>query len=113
MTTDAYVDAGLFRKIMAIREGINSGNVNAVWAEQMLQRIVENDRSADFFIRKPWITVGWPGHEEFERILATPSGHHKGFDPKFAELMGRMMRGYGLHLRSDTIDLTLDNMKSL
>lgn len=100
----------LLRKCIALREGIRSRNLNPLWVDFMLQRVIENDHSADFALRPVWMTLKRPKRSELHWLLNRAEQRRNGV---IAKEVRALLGATDLTEGPDTVDITLVTKKTL
>ncbi len=101
----------LMRKMVALREGMQKGNLNPLWVESMLQNVSDNNRTADFFLRPVFATLRRPSLAEIKKVLAKKTHIHSlnRFRPDLPELFESVNWTAG----PDEVDVTIVTKKNL
>jgi len=110
MDKNEQQDAMLFRKSIALREGIRAGGLDPLWVEFVLQRVIENDHSADFALRPVWMTLKRPKRSELLWLLNRAEECLNG---TIAKEVRELLKATDVTEGPDTVDVTLVTKKTL
>jgi hypothetical protein len=113
MDTKDEQDAMLFKKIIALREGVRAGSLDPLWVEFVLQCVIENNHNADFALRPVWITLKRPKRSELSWLLKRTERDEGRLNGKLEKPIRQLIETIDLAEGPDTVDVTLVTKKTL